>query len=272
MNPVALHAFNPGPMTGEGNWTWLLAGRVTTLIDAGTGDPRHLDALIHVLAGRPLDQVIVTHGHGDHASGSVVLAERFPDARFLKMPWPERDARYAVPWHAIGDGDDIPAGDTTLTAVHTPGHAPDHVCLWHSASRSLFSADLAIHGSSIYIPSTLGGDLAAYLMSLEKVLALSPARMYPAHGPVIDEPAQLLRDYLAHRRERERQVLDALRQGATTADEVLRRIYPGINPVMAPMARDTVVSHLMKLEREGLVRREAVSGENATEAWHIIGP
>ena len=96
MKPIAIHAFNPGPFTGAGNWTWLIRGRVTTLIDAGTGHPQHLEALERALDGEALVQVLVTHGHVDHASGAPALAERFPGVRFLKMPWPERDPRWPV--------------------------------------------------------------------------------------------------------------------------------------------------------------------------------
>src|SRR5687767_12200555 len=87
MVPVALHARNPGPMTGTGNWTWLIPGRVPTLIDAGVGDPRHLDELAQALDGSPLAQVLVTHAHSDHADGVTAIAERMPSVRFLKMPW-----------------------------------------------------------------------------------------------------------------------------------------------------------------------------------------
>src|SRR4051812_19014685 len=128
MNPIPLHAFNPGPITGAGNWTWLLRGQVTTLIDAGTGDARHLEGLAGALDGSPLAQIVVTHGHPDHASGAAAIAARWPAARFYKMPWPAYDARWPVTWHPIADGDRLAAGDEWLTAVHTPGHAPDHVC------------------------------------------------------------------------------------------------------------------------------------------------
>ena len=132
MKPIPIHAFNPGPYTGDGNWTWLIRGRVTTLIDAGTGEPRHLEAVAQALDGAPLSQVIVTHGHTDHASGATSLAARFPGVRFLKMPWPERDGRWPAPWEPLADGSVVPAGDEALTAVHTPGHAPDHLCFWHA--------------------------------------------------------------------------------------------------------------------------------------------
>lgn len=252
-------------MTGAGNWTWLVDGRVPTLIDAGTGDPRHVDAVAAALGGRPLAQVLVTHGHTDHASGASALAARMPHARFVKMPWPERDACYPVDWRPLADNDVLAAGDTTLVALHTPGHAPDHVCVWHEATRSLFSGDLVVKGSTVWIPGNQHGDVAAYLASIERVLALEPARLFPAHGQVIDEPARLLRGYIDHRREREEQVLDALRRGDSTSDAMTARIYRGLKQQLIPLARESVTAHLRKLEREGRARREG-------EAWHIIEP
>ena len=150
-------------MTGGGNWTWLLTGRVPTLIDAGTGHLRHLDSIAEALKTLPLAQVLVTHAHSDHMSGAPAIAERMPGARFFKMPWPERDSRWPAPWAPLSDGDAVEAGDTALTVLHTPGHAPDHLCFWHEESRTLFGGDLAIKGTTVYIPSAHHGDLAAYL-------------------------------------------------------------------------------------------------------------
>lgn len=265
MKPIPIHACNPGPYTGEGNWTWLIHGRVTTLIDAGTGDPRHLDAIERALDGATLTQVLVTHGHGDHASGAMALAERFPGARFLKMPWPERDAKWPVPWETLENGRAIAAGDDTLVAVHTPGHAPDHLCFWHADSRSMFCGDLAQRNTTIYVPPQLQGDLIAYLASLKRVLALQPARLLPAHGPVIEEPAALLRSYIEHRREREEQIVERLRAGESSPDAIVASLYRGLKPALLPMARESVLAHLIKLEREGRAGR-------AGEAWHIIDP
>lgn len=254
-------------MTGFGNWTWLIHGSVTTLIDAGTGDPRHLDDVARALAGARLRQVIVTHNHSDHASGAPAMAARFPGTRFRKMPWPDRDAAWPGGWEPVSAGDQLDAGDLRLLVVHTPGHAPDHICLWHEQAASLFCGDLAIQGSSIFIPTTHGGDLSQYLASVERVIALAPRRMFPAHGAVIEDPAAVLRECISHRHEREQQVLQALGDGLTTADELVTRIYPGIRPAIGPFARDTIVAHLLKLERDGRVRRDADA-----EAWHIMEP
>ena len=265
MNPVAIHAFNPGPITGEGNWTWLIGGRVPTLIDAGTGDPRHLDELDAALSGQHLTQVLVTHAHGDHASGAEAIASRFGVRRFLKHPWVERDEKYGVDWTSLADGAAIDAGDTSLIAVHTPGHAPDHLCFWHEPTRTLFCGDLAMQGGTVWIPPRLQGDMAAYLRSIERVLAMEPARMLPAHGPVIDDPQKLLRRYLQHRLEREAQVLDAVRHGDATPEMIAARVYSGQSASVLAMAAESVLAHLIKLERDGRVRR-------TNDAWHIIEP
>jgi len=265
MTPIAVHAGNPGPMTGEGNWTWLIPGRVPTLIDAGTGERAHLGALEEALAGARLEQVLVTHAHPDHASGAVALEERFPGARFLKMPWAERDSRWPVRWEPIADGQMIDAGDSQLRAVHTPGHAPDHLCFWHEPSRTLFGGDLAVRGSTVYIPSKLRGDLADYLASLERVIALKPSRLLPAHGPVIGDPDSVLRGYLEHRREREEQILAALRAGEATPDTLVPRIYRDLKEGLFHIARETVEAHLLKLEREGRAGRRG-------DSWHIMEP
>jgi glyoxylase-like metal-dependent hydrolase (beta-lactamase superfamily II) len=269
VKPIPIHAFNPGPYTGSGNWTWLIRGRVTTLVDAGTGEPRHLQAVERALDGKALFQVLVTHGHTDHASGVTALAAKFPGVRFLKMPWPELDARRQVRWEPLTDGSTIVAGDDSLTAVHTPGHSPDHLCFWHAQSRTMFCGDLATKGTTVYIPPNLQGDLVAYLASLERVLALRPAQLLPAHGAVIDNPKVVLRGYIEHRLEREQQIIGLLREGVTTPDAIVARIYRGLKDSLVPMARESVLAHLIKLEREG----RAGSSQDAARtehAWHII--
>lgn len=263
MKAIPIFAFNPGPITGDGNWTWLIPGALPTLVDAGTGEPRHLQGVDEALSGAGLVQVLVTHGHVDHASGAAALQERFGVRRFLKMPWADRDAKWAVAWQPVGDGDPIRAGDTEVVALHTPGHAPDHLCFWHAPSRTVFGGDLVIKGTSVWIPARLGGSLRAYLESLRRVLALEPARLLPAHGPVIDEPIPLIRGYIDHRLEREKQVIAALRAGDATPEAIVTRVYDRLADSLVPLARESVIAHLLKLEEDGRARADG-------EAWTII--
>lgn len=255
VNVVAVHARNPSPMTGWGNWTYLLHGRAPVLIDAGVGDSRHLDGLAaHASDGPAL--VLVTHAHPDHASGAPAIAARWPRARFAKHPWPGRDESIDVAWEPLADGQLVESPAGVLEVVHTPGHAPDHVVLWHEASRTAFTGDLLVQGGTVVIPGSGGGSLSLYLASLARVAALGPVRALPAHGQPIDAPLALIARYVAHRRKREDQVLDALAAGAASVVDIAGRIYTDLSPAIVPQAHDSVLAHLVKLEDEGTAVRE----------------
>jgi glyoxylase-like metal-dependent hydrolase (beta-lactamase superfamily II) len=249
---VELDAGNPGPMTGAGNHTWLLTGQVPTLIDAGVGTPAHLDAITAALdaAGQTLRQVVVTHAHSDHASGSPAVSARWPRAVFMKWPWPAADGRYSVEWTPLADRQVMTAGDVPLEVLHTPGHAPDHICLWHAESRTLFGGDLLVEGSTVVVPGTRGGDLIAYLDSLGRVAALEPRQVLPAHGPVIDDPLGLIERYSAHRASREREVLTAIESGADSVDAIVSVVYPTITGPLRLVAVETAHAHVNKLRVE----------------------
>jgi glyoxylase-like metal-dependent hydrolase (beta-lactamase superfamily II) len=261
MDVLLLPAHNPGPYTGpQGNNTYLLPGREPALIDAGVGDPRHLASIEAALEDAALARVLVTHVHSDHASGAAAVAARWPAAVFMKMPWPERDGRYPVRWTPVGDGDEIPAGDAVLRALHTPGHAPDHLCFLHVETRTVFSADLVVRDGTVVVPGSRGGRLADYLRSLERVRDLGPTRLLPAHGPAIDDPAAVIARYLDHRRARERQVIEALASGDTSPAAVVNRIYPALNEALVAAATDSVLAHLIKLEEEKRAERDEAGG------------
>jgi glyoxylase-like metal-dependent hydrolase (beta-lactamase superfamily II) len=261
MTPAFIHAANPGPMTGQGNWTYLIGRARPVLIDAGVGHPSHLDALVNTAPSGP-SHVVVTHAHSDHINGALAIHQRWPGAMFSKHPWPLRDPQ--LPWAHLDEGAIVPTDDGDLTVLHTPGHSPDHLTLWHGESRTLFVGDMLVQGSTVVIPASHGGSLAAYLQSLQRMLQLHPARALPAHGPVIEDPAALIEHYLAHRAQREAQVLDLLAAGTSTVGSLTAKIYPSLSEALLPMARESVLAHLMKLELEGRAAR-------SDDYWSIAG-
>ena len=249
----AIPADNPGPLTGSGNWTYLVTGRIPTLIDAGVGRSTHVDAIAAALDAREqrLQQIVVTHDHADHVSGVAALLTRWPQARCLKHVVTE--SRLVVPWTGLLDGQVLPAGDETLRVVQTPGHSPDHICLWHEASRTLFGGDLLIEGGTVVVPGGRGGRLRDYLVSLDRIAALRPLQVLPAHGVLISQPLALIERYSAHRAARERQVLEAVADGADSVAAIVERVYPDLTSDLRSAAAETVIAHLEKLREDGRV-------------------
>jgi glyoxylase-like metal-dependent hydrolase (beta-lactamase superfamily II) len=258
-----VHAYNPGPYTGAGNNTYLIGSPAAVLLDAGTGDPRHLDELALALNRHQaqLTTIVVTHAHPDHASGARVIARRWPAARFFKMPWPERDAEYQVDWRALRDGEQISAGDAALEVIYTPGHAPDHVALWEVRSRTVFAGDLVTDPGTVVIPATHGGSLSAYLASLRRILALDPVRLLPAHGPAVDDPRAVIERYFRHRQAREAQILASVRAGHSTLESIVDNVYDRLAVALKGAARESVLAHLIKLHEDDQVVRD-------NDEWH----
>ena len=252
-----LSAHNPSEWTGPtGNNTYLLDGEVPTLLDAGVGRPEHVRQIERALEGRTLAQLVITHAHPDHASGAPVLLARWPGLRV-------RQLRPTSGSDALSDGERLQAGNTTLRVLATPGHAPDHCCFVDEASRDIYCGDLLRAGGTIAIAASRGGDLQAYLDSLRVVRAMMPVHLFPGHGPTIEDPASAIDAYLEHRAHRESEVLTALHDQEPTAERIALRIYGVLPSSIQAAAVDTVVAHLVKLERDGRVER-------VNEKWRIV--
>jgi ribonuclease/clavin/mitogillin len=255
MRYVCLRANNAGPLTGSGTNTWLVLGAEPTLIDAAVDSDSYVQQIADTLnaeqPGASLARVLVTHAHPDHIGGAEAIRQRWPNAVFAKMPDPVRDQRYGVSWMELEDEALVKAGDGLLEVIHTPGHAPDHLCFFEPRTATLFCGDLLINGGTVTIPVSSGGDLARYMASLRRVLELQPRRALAGHGEPIENPGALIRAYIGHRQMREQQILDVLSKGSVTVDEIVRRVYAGLPAELDRAAAENVLAHLLKLRGEG---------------------
>jgi hydroxyacylglutathione hydrolase len=244
---------NPGLMTGPGTNTYLVGRRQPILIDTGVGLPDYVPLLTRFLDAERLGdvaRVALTHRHQDHMGGVPDLRRRYPRIAVGKLV--VNDPSLPGPMEPLADGAVLRADGVTLRAMHTPGHASDHLCYYLEEERALFTGDLVLGGSTTVIPPD-DGDLGQYLESLRRVLALDPLRIYPGHGPVLEPARPVIEQYIGHRLEREAQILAALRAGAGSVTEVVSLVYGGVPERLHPVAELSVTSHLLKLEREGRV-------------------
>lgn len=262
-----LRAPNPGPMTGRGTNSYLVGSDDLAVIDPGPEIPEHLARLLELGDGR-IRYVLVTHAHRDHAPGAAWLAR---EARATLLGFGDRPG--FTPTGTLVDGDVVRLAGLRLVAVHTPGHASDHLCYLLDAPAIergpvLFSGDHVMGGSTVVI-NPPDGDMAAYFMSLERLAALSPSigAIAPGHGEVIDDPAAKFAEYLTHRREREAQVRALLERGPTSPGRLVDAIYPDLDAALRPAAARQIWSHLRKLATDGVAATADIDDPEAT--WEL---
>lgn len=243
MNVELVLAPNPGLFTGAGTNTWVLEsdGEVV-IIDPGPIDDSHEKAIATAVekVGRPL-AVLVTHTHSDHAP----LAN--PLGRALDVPvFGYRAAADFVPDEMVTEGWRLRFGADNLVVIYTPGHSDDHLCFL--VGRRLFTGDHIMGGSSVMIE-----DLSSYLQSLRRLRRLDLEHLFPGHGPEIENPTEVIDWYLAHRLQRERQIVAALKAGTSSLGELVEAVYEEVDPGLHLLAVRSVAAHLRKLATEGLV-------------------
>lgn len=231
---------NPSPMTLEGTNTYLIGDDSSLVImDPGPNHDEHLASIEAAVAGASVQTILLTHKHYDHAEIAERAGQLF-DAPVASNDGPGEER--------IADGDRL----GPLKAVATPGHSSDHLCFLLEPERTLFSGD-HILGRGTTVVAHPDGDMAAYLASLDRLRGLPVDRIYPGHGPVLDDPPAVIEEYIEHRKMRERQVIDGLAtaHGPVTPEELVARIYADVDPVLHPVAAMSVRAHLLKLAREG---------------------
>ena len=227
LEPVApgvrrIVARNPGPFTFKGTGTYVVGEGEVAVIDPGPDLPEHVAALLASLEGERVTHILVTHTHRDHSPAAQAGegGDRRPDLRVRAAC--RRQARRSRgrggrrlgfrPRHRRADGDEIAGGKWRFEAVHTPGHTSNHLCFALPDAGILFSGD-HVMGWSTSVIAPPDGDMAAYMASLDKLLARRDAVYWPTHGPAITEPQRHVRAFIAHRREREAGILDCLKAG-----------------------------------------------------------
>ena len=252
-------ARNPSAFTYYGTQTYLLGREQVAVIDPGPNQPAHIEALVEAIGGRPVAAILCTHTHRDHSPAARPLAELTAapvvGCAPLAMEGTGLEAGFDpdyAPDRVLEDGGEVLVGDTPVTAVATPGHTSNHLCF--AFGDALLTGD-HVMGWSTTVVVPPDGDMAQYMASLDKLRQRDDRIYYPAHGPAVTNPQQYVRHLVGHRMQRERQILELVREKPRPIPEIVSRAYPGLDPRLVAAAGASVLSHLLDLERRGLVER-----------------
>lgn len=257
-------AENPGPFTYTGTGTYIVGrsdpGATVAVMDPGPQDERHLEALLSAVAGQRVSHVLVTHTHRDHAPlarpfaeavGAEIVAARPPACTVhASESLDEDDDEDFRPDRVLSDGEIIAGDGWTLETLATPGHASNHLCFALIEENALFSGD-HVMGWSTTIVAPPDGDMIAYMASLERVIARGFTTLWPTHGAPVTEPGPFLAAYRAHRLERERQILAALKPAGVRISDIVPVLYAAVDSRLWPAASLSVLAHLIALVRAG---------------------
>jgi glyoxylase-like metal-dependent hydrolase (beta-lactamase superfamily II) len=257
---------NPGPFTGPGTNTYLVGIDEVAVIDPGPDEKSHIDAIVGASMKERVRWVLLTHTHPDHAPGTARLVKETGAEVLAYGKRIDKDTS-VIPDRVIGEGDSIEGTEFGLSVLHTPGHAPNHLCFLLEEERVLFTGDTVLDGMFSVVSPQRGGDMTEYLTSLGRMEKMRLSRLAPGHGDVIDEPRPRIQEYVAHRHDRERQVLTLLKQqGPAKIPDMVTALYADreLHPKLVEAAQWQLHAHLLKLKAEG-----KVSGTSVRSAWQL---
>jgi glyoxylase-like metal-dependent hydrolase (beta-lactamase superfamily II) len=246
-----LLAPNPSMMTGPGTNTYLFGRNAVAVLDPGPRIEVHLEN-IRAEAGAEIRWILVTHTHPDHSPGARYLAER-TGAELLGMAAPDgaHQDKSFIPDRHLSDGDALQTDEFRLEAVHTPGHASNHLCYRHAEMNWLFTGDHVIDGSTVVI-NPPDGDMKEYLDSLRRVKSLQCDSLAPGHGELIEDPDRAIDWIISHRLERESNVISALIGNPDlTSMELVPHVYVDVDTKLYKWAERSLLAHLIKLADDG---------------------
>lgn len=243
---------NPSMMTGPGTNTYLLGDSEVAVLDPGPALPEHIDNIVARAAG-PIRWILATHTHPDHSPGVRLLAKKtMAEVLGMRAPEGRHQDRTFRPDRVLADGDELRTEEFCLQAIHTPGHASNHVCYRHTGHELLFTGDHIIDGSTVVIDPP-DGNMKQYIESLRRCKALACTALAPGHGDVIRDPERAIDWIIEHRLQREAKVLAAMRaHPGLSAHELVPHVYKDVDPGLYGWAERSLLAHLEKIEEEGL--------------------
>ena len=257
-------AENPSPFTLYGTGTYIVGRGEVAVIDPGPADPAHISLLLEGLEGESISHILVTHTHTDHSPGCRLLQEHTDAKTYAYGPHGSGKLEQGVPVEEggdmdfqpdqlVGDGEVLEGGDWSIKCVHTPGHTSNHMCYQFRERKALFTGD-HVMGWSTSIISPPDGDMGAYIASLQKLLERDDEVYWPTHGPSIEDPKPHVRGFIAHRRQREEQILDCIGQGVHQIQDMVPLIYTELPEFMYPAAARSVLASVVHLVGKGQLR------------------